>query len=229
MIKRFAFFFFLIFCISAFCDQNKLNLLGEWVTSGHIFLIIEDGRLTQKSYRDVYDAQSKREGDYPFIIWEFLPDGILVLKNDDKRDTNLWQLDGNESCFYVTQKNGNRIKLIYSSIDQDRFYVSVIHNSVTVQIGIFERVKNLKSTDTKWPPLLWWRLDESVFSGETVPETYTPIPKTAPTVLEENVYDGLDGSSTFTIRMSGWADKAKPVFRLRVNLPEWVVNQKVKV
>ena len=65
--------------------------------------------------------------------------------------------------------------------------------------------------------------------GESVPETYTPIPKTAPTVLEESVYDGKDSSSDFTIRMSHKSNRAKPVFRLRINLPEWVVNQKVKL
>ncbi len=65
--------------------------------------------------------------------------------------------------------------------------------------------------------------------GESVPETYTPIPKTAPTVLEESVYDGKDSSSDFTIRMSDKSDKARPVWRFPIELPEWVVNQKVKL
>ena len=62
-----------------------------------------------------------------------------------------------------------------------------------------------------------------------MPETYTPIPRTAPTILEESVYGGKDSSSDFTIRMSDKSDRAKPVFTLRINFPEWVVNQKVKL
>jgi len=65
--------------------------------------------------------------------------------------------------------------------------------------------------------------------GESVPETYTPIPKTAPTVRDDSVYDGKDSSSDFTINMSDKSDKARPIFRLNVRLPEWVANQKVKL
>ena len=65
--------------------------------------------------------------------------------------------------------------------------------------------------------------------GEADPETYTPIPRTAPTVLEESVYDGKDSGSDFTIRMSDKSDKARPIFRQIVDLPRWVALQNVKL
>ncbi len=71
------------------------------------------------------------------------------------------------------------------------------------------------------------RLPET--KGEAEPEASTPIPKTAPTVLEESVYDGKDHSSDFTIRMSDKSDKARPIFRQIVDLPRWVVSQNVKL
>jgi TonB family protein len=65
--------------------------------------------------------------------------------------------------------------------------------------------------------------------GETDPETYTPIPRTAPTVRDDSIYDGKDSSSDFTIRMSDKSDKARPIFRQLVDLPRWVVSQNVEL
>lgn len=61
--------------------------------------------------------------------------------------------------------------------------------------------------------------------GENIPETYAPIPKTAPLVIEESIYNGKDKNNEFTVQMSDKADKAKPNFWIPVELPEWVVKQ----
>jgi outer membrane biosynthesis protein TonB len=65
--------------------------------------------------------------------------------------------------------------------------------------------------------------------GESVPETYTPPPKTAPTVIDESIYDGKDRSNEFTVRMSDKADKAKPNFKIPIELPEWVTTQNMRL
>ncbi len=63
---------------------------------------------------------------------------------------------------------------------------------------------------------------------KTTPRT-SPPPKTAPEIFDESIYSGRDAANSFSVAMDRKTNRAKPDFRVPVELPDWVESQKVKL
>ena len=63
---------------------------------------------------------------------------------------------------------------------------------------------------------------------ESVPASSQPV-RSDSDVTDESTFSGKDRSNSFTVKMGSRSDRARPAFRLPVELPEWLRGKELKL